>query len=252
MANTPVKDSENPLPDLAPEQIPDHVAMIMDGNGRWAQRNDLPRIEGHRRGTKTVGDMITECQRLGIRQLTLYCFSHENWKRPQQELEFLMHLLKQFMIESRRDMIERKIKLSVIGRRDGLPEQVQVEMDKSIELTSHFEDFCLCLAINYGARQEIVDAVRTIVDEATEGSIQSSEITEETISDRLYTAGMPDPDLLIRTAGEMRISNYLLWQISYAELWVTELCWPEFTVDDLHNALRDYSNRERRYGGLLK
>ncbi len=248
MADTPVKDSENPLPDLSPEQIPAHVAMIMDGNGRWAQRNDLPRIEGHRRGTKTVGDMITECQRLGIRQLTLYCFSHENWKRPQQELEFLMHLLKQFMIESRRDMIERKIKLSVIGRRDGLPEQVQVEMDKSIELTSHFEDFCLCLAINYGARQEIVDAVRSIVDDA----LTSSEITEETISSRLYTAGMPDPDLLIRTAGEMRISNYLLWQISYAELWVTDLCWPEFRVADLHNALRDYSNRERRYGGLLK
>ena len=159
-----------------------------------------------------------------------------------------MHLLKQFMIESRRDMIERKIKLSVIGRRDGLPEQVQVEMDKSIELTSHFEDFCLCLAINYGARQEIVDAVRSIVDDA----LTSSEITEETISSRLYTAGMPDPDLLIRTAGEMRISNYLLWQISYAELWVTDLCWPEFRVADLHNALRDYSNRERRYGGLLK
>ena len=148
-----------------------------------------------------------------------------------------------------RDLFRRQIRQRIFGilnRRIG--HSGQVEMDKSIELTSHFEDFCLCLAINYGARQEIVDAVRSIVDDA----LTSSEITEETISSRLYTAGMPDPDLLIRTAGEMRISNYLLWQISYAELWVTELCWPEFRVADLHNALRDYSNRERRYGGLLK
>jgi len=195
---------------------------------------------------------VTECQRLGIRQLTLYCFSHENWKRPQQELEFLMHLLRQFMIESRSDMIERKIRLRVIGRRDNLPEEVQTEMDKSLKMTSHFQDFCLCLAINYGARQEIVDAVKLIAQQVKSEELSPEEINEQTISSRLYTADMPDPDLLIRTAGEMRVSNYLLWQISYAELWVTELCWPEFQVQNLHQALRDYASRERRYGGLVK
>lgn len=251
MASTPVQDSETPLPDLSPDQLPVHVAVIMDGNGRWAQRNSLPRIEGHRQGSKTVARMVTECQRLGLRQLTLYCFSHENWKRPQEELDFLMHLLQQFMIESRSDMIDRKIQLRVIGRRENLPEDVQAEMDKSIAMTSQFEEFCLCLAINYGSRQEIVDAVRSIARDASEGKLDPSEINEQTISAGLYTAGMPDPDLLIRTAGEMRISNYLLWQISYAELWVTERCWPEFRIEDLHQAFRDYSNRVRRYGGLV-
>ena len=223
----------------------------MDGNGRWAQRNNLPRIEGHRRGTKTVSNMVSECRKLGIRQLTLYCLSHENWKRPQQELEFLMHLLQQFMIESRGDMIERGIRLRIIGRRDKMPEEVQAEMDKSQEMTRHFEDFCLCLAINYGARQEIVDAVQSIATDAAAGNLDRESIDESVISSRLYTADMQDPDLLIRTAGEMRISNYLLWQISYAELWVTERCWPEFRVQDLHQAFQDYANRERRYGGLL-
>lgn len=252
MANTPVQDSESPHLELSADQLPKHVAMIMDGNGRWAQRNNLPRIEGHRRGSRTVGNMVTECQRLGVRQLTLYCFSHENWKRPQEELDFLMHLLQQFMIESRGEMIKRKIRLSVIGRRDNLPEEVQTEMDKSLEMTSHFQDFCLCLAINYGSRQEIVDAVKSIAADTAAGKLTPDDIDEKTIAERLYTAGMDDPDLLIRTAGEMRVSNYLLWQISYAELWVTDRCWPEFRIEDLHRAFRDYSNRERRYGGLLK
>ncbi len=210
----------------------------------------MPRIEGHRRGARTVADVVTECQKLGLRQVTLYCFSHENWKRPQQELEFLMHLLQQFMIESRSDMIERKIRLQVIGRRDNLPVEVQQEMDKSLQMTSQFNEFCLCLAINYGSRQEIVDAVRAIARDVAAGNLDPQQVNEETISAGLYTAGMPDPDLLIRTAGEMRISNYLLWQISYAELWVTDRCWPEFRIEDLHQAFRDYSNRERRYGGL--
>ena len=251
MATAPVPESKNSPVDFANEQIPQHVAIIMDGNGRWAQRNNLPRIEGHRRGSQTANRVIEECQRLGVRQLTLYCLSNENWKRPTAELEFLMHLLQQFMIESRAEMIERKIKLSIIGRRDKLPHDVQIEMDKSIEMTSKFEDFCLCLAINYGSRQEIVDAVKKIAQHSAAGELDPATIDETKISESLYTNGMPDPDLLIRTAGEMRLSNYLLWQSSYAELWVTERCWPEFRNEDLHASLRDYSNRIRRYGGLV-
>ena len=251
MSRASLKDTASPTLDIPAQQLPKHIAMIMDGNGRWAQRNNLPRIEGHRRGTKTVGNVIEECQRLGIGQLTLYCLSSENWKRPQPEIDFLMHLLQQFMIESRGRLIEKKIRLEIIGRRSKLPDHVRTEMDKSLEMTSHFKDFCLCLAINYGARQEIVDAVQRIAGKAAAGQLDPSAIDEQTISAHLDTAGMPDPDLLIRTAGEMRVSNYLLWQISYAELWVTDRCWPEFRIEDLHHALRDYAARERRYGGLV-
>ena len=251
MSRASLKDTASPSLDIPAQQLPKHIAMIMDGNGRWAQRNNLPRIEGHRRGIKTVGNVIEECQRLGIGQLTLYCLSSENWKRPQPEIDFLMHLLQQFMIESRARLIEKKIRLEIIGRRSKLPDHVRTEMDKSLEMTSQFSDFCLCLAINYGARQEIVDAVQRIARKTADGHLDPSAIDEQTISSHLDTAGMPDPDLLIRTAGEMRVSNYLLWQISYAELWVTDRCWPEFRIDDLHHALRDYAARERRYGGLV-
>ena len=223
----------------------------MDGNGRWAKRNSLPRIEGHRQGTKTVGNIVSECQRLGVEQVTLYCLSHENWKRPEEELDFLIQLFQQFLIESRSKLIEKQIGLKVIGRRDRLPEFIQSEMDKTIQMTKQFRDFCLCLAVNYGARQEIVDAVRSIATKVRDGELQAEEVNEATISDHLYTSQMKDPDLLIRTAGEMRISNYLLWQISYAELWVTQRYWPEFRTEDLHQAIRDFANRERRYGGLV-
>jgi undecaprenyl diphosphate synthase len=244
------RNGGHPALDIPPERLPRHIAMIMDGNGRWAQRNNLPRAEGHRRGTKTVGDVVDECRRLGIRQVTLYCLSSENWKRPPAELEFLMTLLQQFMIESRAELIERRIRLQIIGRREKLPEPVQSEMEKTLEMTREFDDFCLCLAINYGARQELVDATRQIAAEAARGDLDPDSIDESLIASHLYTAGMPDPDLLIRTAGEMRVSNYLLWQISYAELWVTSRCWPEFGIPDLHEALRDYANRQRRFGGL--
>ena len=233
---------------LDPKKNPKHIAVIMDGNGRWAQRNNLPRIEGHRRGSQTANRMIKECQRLGLDQLTLYCLSHENWKRPAEELEFLMHLLQQFMIESRGEMIERKIRLSIIGRRDKLPDEVQAEMDKSIEMTSQFEDFCLCLAINYGSRQEILDAVKKIASETSRGQLAIDDIDESSISERLYTAGMPDPDLLIRTAGEMRLSNYLLWQIAYADLYFCPKLWPDFKEEEMQKALQAYAGRQRRFG----
>lgn len=224
--------------------------MIMDGNGRWAQRRELPRVRGHQQGAKTARLITEECARLGIKQLTLYCLSSENWKRPEDELEFLMFLLSQYMIQERETMMENNIRLQIIGRRERIPTDVQTEMDKSLEMTSGNTGTCLCLAINYGGRAEIVDAVRQITSEVAAGKLDASEITEKTVSDHLYTAGMSDPDLLIRTAGEMRISNYLLWQISYAEMWVTDKMWPEFSIADFHQAIGDFSKRNRRFGGL--
>ncbi len=222
----------------------------MDGNGRWAERRGLPRIEGHRRGVASVRRTVEECARLDIAQLTLYCLSSENWKRPQEELDFLMHLLEQYMIEERSTIMEQNIVVRIIGRRAGIPDRTQREMDKTIQLSSANTGTCLCLAINYGGRSELLDAVQRIAAEVRDGTLKADELTEKTISDHLYTRGMPDPDLLIRTAGEMRISNFLLWQISYAELWVTDRCWPEFEIADLQQSIRDYAARERRFGGL--
>ncbi|HEX3727305.1 MAG TPA: isoprenyl transferase [Pirellulales bacterium] len=232
------------------EARPKHIAMIMDGNGRWAQRQGLPRIEGHRRGVASVRRVTEECSRLDIAQLTLYCLSSENWKRPRRELDFLMHLLEQYMIEERSTIMENNIRVSVIGRRRDIPEAVQREMQKTIDLSAANSGLQLCLAINYGSRLEIVDAVRSIASEVRRGDLAPEQIDEATLGAHLYTAGMPDPDLLIRTAGEMRVSNFLLWQISYAEIWVTEHCWPEFREADLHQAIRDFASRDRRFGGL--
>ena len=222
----------------------------MDGNGRWAQRQGLPRIEGHRRGVASVRRTVEECARLNIEQLTLYCLSSENWKRPQDEVNFLMHLLEQYMIEERSILMDQNIRVQIIGRQDGIPDQVQAEMNKTIDLSANNTGTTLCLAINYGGRSEMVDAVQAISAKVKSGELDSQSITEQTIADHLYTSGMPDPDLLIRTAAEMRISNFLLWQISYAELWVTEACWPEFNESTLHEAIRDFASRDRRFGGL--
>jgi undecaprenyl diphosphate synthase len=238
------------LVDVPLSARPRHIAIIMDGNGRWAQRQGLPRIEGHRRGVASVRRTTEECARLDIQQLTLYCLSSENWKRPQHELEFLMHLLEQYMIEERTIIMEQNISVNVIGRRDDIPEAVQREMNKTIDMSAANRGMRLCLAINYGGRGELVDGVRRIAEQVRQGELDPAEINEATISGALYTAGMPDPDLLIRTAGEMRLSNFLLWQISYAEIWVTDHPWPEFGEADLHQAIRDYSARDRRYGGL--
>lgn len=238
------------LADVPLARRPQHVAVIMDGNGRWAQRQGLPRIEGHRRGVASVRAVTEECARLHLKQLTLYCLSSENWKRPAQELEFLMHLLEQYLVEERATLLREKIRLTVIGRRDGIPDSVQAEMDRTIAMTAGHTGLNLCLAINYGARGEITDAVRNIAAAAQRGELDPAAIDEATFEKYLYTAGMPDPDLLIRTAGEMRFSNYLLWQISYAEFWVTERCWPEFREAELHAAIRDYAARDRKFGGL--
>lgn len=232
------------------DSLPRHIAIIMDGNGRWARGQGLPRIEGHRRGVSSVRRTLEECSRLGVEQLTLYCLSSENWKRPKHELEFLMHLLEQYMIEERSTLMEQNVVVRIIGRRDGIPDHVQVEMDRTVEMSAGNTGIVLCLAINYGARAEIVDAIRDIARLVEDGKLPVESINEELVADHLHTREMPDPDLLIRTAGEMRISNFLLWQISYAELWVTEKFWPEFHIEDLHSAISDFGRRDRRYGGL--
>lgn len=225
--------------------------MIMDGNGRWAQRQGQPRIVGHQNGATTVRLITEEAARLNIEQLTLYCLSSENWKRPADELEFLLQLLSQYLITERDTLMENNIRLKIIGRRERIPTDVQAEMDRTLEMTAANTGTTLCLAINYGARGEIVDAFRKIGQQIQDGSLEPNDISEDLISQNLYTAGMSDPDLLIRTAGERRISNYLLWQISYAEIWVTEKFWPDFCAEDLHESIRDYSQRTRRFGGLV-
>jgi len=235
---------------LRADRLPRHIAIIMDGNGRWARSRGLPRVEGHRRGVKSVRVIVEECSRLGIGQLTLYCLSSENWKRPRKELELLMHLLEQYVIEERSEILRQNIRFTTIGRPDALPVGVSREVEKTIECSRQNEGMHLCLALNYGSRAEIIDAVRKIAQLAVDGKIEPDAITEETVESQLYTAGMPDPDLVIRTAGEMRVSNFLLWQISYAELWVTPKCWPEFRQPELIQALKDFANRDRRFGGL--
>ena len=243
-------DSSVEFQDIKPDQYPRHVAFIMDGNGRWARGQGLPRIEGHRRGVSTVREMAEESARLKLDQITLYCLSSENWKRPANELNFLMHLLEQYMIEERSTLMDNNVVVRIIGRRDGIPETVQEEMNRTIEMSASNTGTTLCLAINYGARAELVDASREIARQVQQGTLSIDAIDEMLISNHLETRGMPDPDLLVRTAGEMRISNFLLWQISYAEIWVTQKCWPEFSRKEFHQAILDYASRERRFGGL--
>jgi len=244
--------SESNLPPLEtpPERRPRHIAIIMDGNGRWAERQQLPRVAGHQRGVDSVRLTTEECARLKIEQLTLYCLSSENWKRPQTEINFLMHLLEQYMIEERATIMDNNIRVRMLGRRGDIPDQVLRELDKTVEMSSTNSGMWLNLAINYGGRAEIVDAVRNIGQLIEADEISPGDVNEATISSFLYTAAAPDPDLLIRTAGEMRISNFLLWQISYAEIWITDKCWPEFDEATLHEAMRAYSARKRRFGGL--
>ena len=238
------------LESVPSERWPRHVAIIMDGNGRWAQRQGLPRIEGHRRGVDSVRRVTEESARLGLEQLTLYCLSSENWKRPQQEIDFLMHLLEQYMIEERTTIMDNNVRVRTLGRRTNIPDQVLAELDQTVEMSSTNTGMWMNLAINYGGRAELVDAVQAMGKKVARGELMSDEIDEQTISEHLYTAGYADPDLLIRTAGEMRISNFLLWQISYAEIWVTEKCWPEFEESTLHEAIVDFAARNRKFGGL--
>jgi undecaprenyl diphosphate synthase len=238
------------LPDVPRERLPRHVAVIMDGNGRWANQRGLPRIEGHRAGVTSVRRVTEESARLGLGQLTLYCLSSENWKRPAEELDFLMRLLQQYLVEERPRIMEHNIRVKWIGRREGLPEVAVRGLDETVAYSAANTGLCVCLALNYGGRAELVDAARALASDVRSGVLDPGAIDEDALASRLYTRGMPEPDLLIRTAGEMRVSNFLLWQISYAEIWVTDICWPDFGEADLHAALRSYAARERRFGGL--
>lgn len=230
--------------------LPKHVAIIMDGNGRWAQSQGQPRIEGHRKGVDTVRMVSETCAELGIEALTLYCLSSENWKRPQPELDFLMELLEEYLVAERDLIMEQGLQLQVIGRRDRLPDNVIREMNRTLEMSASNPGTKLVLAIDYGGRDEIASATRRIANDLLTGKIAESEITEELLTGKLYTAKLPEVDLMIRTGGDTRISNFLLWQLSYAELWFTEKCWPEFLRDDFLGAIRDFSSRQRRFGGL--
>ncbi len=239
-----------PEPDLPRERLPRHLAIIMDGNGRWAQRQGLLRAAGHEAGARSIRTITTECARLGLERLTLYAFSHENWRRPRTEVAFLMRLLKKFLVGERSTLTHNRVRLTAIGRLDDLPDSARRELDRTMELTAGFDGLNLCLALSYGGRAEIVDACRALAREVAAGRMRPGDIDEAALSARLYQPGR-DPDLLVRTAGELRVSNFLLWQISYSELHVTPACWPEFGVPELHAALRAYATRTRKYGGLV-
>ena len=234
-----------------PNRLPAHIAIIMDGNGRWAKKRNLPRAAGHKAGVEAVRITVETCTRLGIQALTLYAFSAENWKRPRAEVDMLWRLLRVYLRRELPEILSNGIRFTCMGRLDGLPSQVREELQNTIDATARNTGMRLNVAINYSGRAELVDAINAIVEDARlEGRLRDLRIDEEAIASRLYTADLPDPDLLIRTSGEMRISNFLLWQIAYAELYVTDTLWPDFKRMDLLHAILDYQKRDRRFGGL--
>jgi len=242
---------ERLLADLDPDRLPQHVAIIMDGNGRWAQRRHMPRVAGHRAGVQSARTVIETCARMHISALTLYAFSMENWRRPKAEIDFLMRLLREYLRKELPVIHRNNIRLVIIGRADQLPAAVRSDIERAMEQTAANTGMTLAVALNYGGRAELVDAFNRILERARNKEL-AGPVNEDVISRHLYTAGLPDPDLLIRTSGEMRVSNFLLWQIAYAEIYVTETLWPDFTRAQLYEALVDFQKRERRYGGLAE
>jgi len=232
------------------DKLPKHIAIIMDGNGRWAKRRGFKRIRGHEEAVKSVREITEECARLGLKQLTLYSFSTENWKRPKSEVGALMRLLGHYLVAERENIMKNNIRFTAIGQLKVLPENVQKELEISRGKSENNSGLTVCLALSYGGRDEIVRASRLLAEDVTQGRLKPEDINEEVFASRLYTQGMSDPDLLIRTAGELRISNFLLWQISYAEIWVTPVLWPDFRKEHLYEALEAYAQRERRFGAL--
>ena len=254
LLKTANREEASLLEQLDPRRLPKHIAIIMDGNGRWAERRHLPRVAGHRAGVKSAREVIETCARLKIQALTLYAFSLENWRRPKAEIDFLMRLLREYLRKELPVIHKNNIRLLVIGRPEQLPSEVQRDVARAMEQTAGNTGMRLAVALNYGGRAELVDAFRAILERYKlvqgNGAGPGFRVDEETIAEHLYTAGLPDPDLLIRTSGEMRVSNFLLWQIAYAEIYVTETLWPDFTRAHLLEALLDFEKRERRYGGL--
>ena len=232
------------------EPLPRHVAIIMDGNGRWAQQRGLPRLKGHQAGAGMVRGIVTECSRLGIKCLTLYSFSMDNWKRPPTEIEGLMKLYAEYLVSERPILMENNVRLIHLGVKEQLPSHMRRELDNSMEASKNNTGMVLALALNYSSREEMLRACRRLAQRSAAGEIRPDQISRELFAQQLDTAGLPDPDLLIRTAGEQRISDFLLWQISYAELYVSEVYWPDFSPEELHEALKDFASRKRRFGGL--
>lgn len=234
----------------AKSQIPQHVAIIMDGNGRWAKGRGLPRIRGHQVGADSVRAVLKACRTAGVKYLTLYAFSTENWIRPKAEVTGLMSLLSRFLRDQSFELHENKTRLLVIGHKEDLPAAVRRQLDKTIAETSHYTEGTLILALSYGGRVELADAVRSIARDVKAGVLEPDDVSEKTIAERLYTAGIPDPDFMIRTSGEQRISNFLLWQLSYAEFYFTETLWPDFREKEFLEAIEVYKNRHRRFGDV--
>ncbi|ASA22228.1 isoprenyl transferase [Paenibacillus donghaensis] len=243
------KDRQQPV-EISPDNIPRHVAVIMDGNGRWAKRRGLPRIVGHRNGMKAVKRATIAADELGVEFLTMYAFSTENWKRPKDEVEFLMRLPEEFLAIELDELIEKNVRVRVMGDTEGLPSYTRKAMEEAVARTSGNSGLILNFALNYGGRKEIEDCMRGFGRDIQAGLLTPEDITAELIDQRLLSGGLPDPDLLIRTSGEMRLSNFMLWQLAYSELWFTDVYWPEFSKEHLHQAVAEYQRRTRRYGGL--
>jgi undecaprenyl diphosphate synthase len=236
---------------IDPQKLPAHVAIIMDGNGRWAKKRRMNRIKGHQKGTDSVRAVVRASREIGIKWLTLYAFSEENWKRPRSEVSALMKLLKQFLQSELAELQKTGIRLQTIGRTDKLPEDVRQVLLDTIKKTAENQDMILTLALSYGGRQEIMDAIQKIVGRLQAQTIRADDINEDFFAGFLYTAGMPDPDLLIRTSGEYRISNFMLWQIAYSEIFITSTLWPDFSKEEYLQAIGEFQQRERRFGGAV-
>ncbi len=232
------------------DQIPGHIAIIMDGNGRWARERGLSRNRGHRAGAESVREITRECSKLGVGRLTLYAFSTENWRRPKIEVNFLMSLLKRFLVKERKEIMDNNIRFAAIGRLGELPAGVRKELKRTAEMSRENTGMTLCLALNYGGRQEIADAAQRLAKDVADGRLTADAVDENIFASYLYDPDMPEPDLVIRTSGEMRVSNFLLWQISYSEIYSTAVLWPDFRREELAKALREYARRERRFGAL--
>ena len=238
------------LAEIDMNNLPQHIGVIMDGNGRWAKKRGLPRSAGHQAGADTLKKIVTECNNMGIKYITVYAFSTENWKRPKEEVNFLMNLLLSYLRDSEKTLAKENVVIRAIGGRETLSEEIRQQIKKTEEFTKNNTGIVMNIALNYGSREELREAARKLADKAVRGEIKPSEITEDMISDELYTSGQPDPDLIIRTSNELRLSNFLMWQAAYSELYFTKTLWPDFSVSDLHNAILEYQSRNRRYGGV--
>lgn len=230
--------------------LPEHIGVIMDGNGRWAKKRGLPRSAGHSAGADTLKKIVTECNKMGIKYITVYAFSTENWKRPKDEVDYLMNLLMDYLVNAETTLAGENVVIKAIGLREQLSEELQKQIKKTEEFTKNNSGIVMNIALNYGAREELVRAMKNIATKVKDGTVDIDDINADLISDNLYTENQPDPDLIIRTSGEERISNFLLWQLAYSELWFTNKLWPDFSIADLHQAIIDYQSRNRRYGGV--